>query len=318
MTPSTAPLACPRCGADRVAGPECPRCGVIYAKARGVLPRPAAPPEGVEASLPPAIAWRAPATWDGDLEDARAELLARALVPPVALGVAWLLVASPTTHMLARTFLTMWIHELGHAVSAWLCGYGAFPGPWRTPVSAARVPLVPCAVLLALGWIAFRGWRERRWVLVAAAALGLAAHAAGLSLSPRAAQALITFGGDGGGLVLGALLVATFYAGPESQLRRGALRWGFVGIGAASLVDVTHTWARARADRAELPLGEIEGVRLSDASKLTDVYGWTPSELTGRYLALAAACLVAIAVLYVVGVVRARARVRECEAGAKG
>jgi hypothetical protein len=304
--PTAPALACPRCGAERVAAPECPRCGVIYAKARAAAPRTATPPIG------------SAAVWGGATEEARAELVARALVPPAALAVAWLLVVSSVGHLLARTFLTMWVHELGHAATAWLCGFGAFPGPWRTPVSDGRVPLVSVALVAALGWVGVRGWRERRAALVAAGVGGVALHLAGLSLSPRAAQALVTFGGDAGCLALGTLLMATFYAGPESPLHRGALRWGFVGIGAASVVDASHTWLRARADPAEIPLGEIEGVGLSDASKLTDLYGWTYSQLTGRYVAVAAACVVAIAVMYVLGVVRARARLLEERRGPRG
>jgi hypothetical protein len=310
-----ATLSCPRCGTGRVAALECPRCGVIYAKARpsatptSTAAQPVAnPPEFPQAALFEPGA-RRPVVWVGVLDEARAELFARTLVPPLAVAFAWLLVSSPVGHMVVRTFLSMWIHELGHAASAWLCGFGAFPGPWRTPVSAERMPLVSVAIVAALGWLVHRGRREGRWMLAVGGVGGIVLHVVCLSLSPRAAQMFITFGGDGGGLVLGALLMATFYAGPESRLYRGSLRWGLVGIGAASVVDAFHTWTRAYADRGEIPLGEIEGVGLSDASKLTDLYGWTYSELTGRYVALGVACLVAIAAMYVLGVVRARARV---------
>jgi hypothetical protein len=247
--------------------------------------------------------------WSGALDEARTELLARTFVPPIALAVAWILVSSPAGHALVRTFLSMWVHELGHAVSAWFCGFGAFPGPWRTPVSSERMPLVTVAMIAALGCLIYRGWREGRRVLLVGGAAGVGLHLVCLSLSSRAAQTLITFGGDAGSLALGSLLMATFYAGPESRLYRGALRWGLVGIGAASVVDAFHTWLRARADPGEIPLGELEGVGLSDASKLTDLYGWTYSELTGRYVALGIACLVAIAAMYVLGIIRARARV---------
>jgi len=264
--------ACPRCGAPRAGGTECPRCGVIYAKAR-----PPAPRARAEAAPPPPLAPDT-APWRGELDDARLELALRAAVPPLALGVAWVLVSSPSGHALARTFLSMWVHELGHAVAAWLCGLGAFPGPWRTPVSDSRLALVPLAVAAGLGAVIYRGRRQRRPTLV-----------------------------DGGSLVLGTLLMATIYARPESRLRRGALRWGLAGIGATSVVDALDTWLRARADAGRIPLGEIEGVGLSDASKLTEVYGWTFGQLTGRYVALGAVCAAAIAAMYVAGIARARA-----------
>jgi hypothetical protein len=305
--------ACPRCGAARAVGPECPRCGVIYAKAH---PRAAhAPTEALAvADVAPLAVDPFGVPWSGGLEAARLELALRATVPPLALAAAALLVSSGAGHALVRTFLSMWVHELGHAVAAWLCGLAAFPGPWRTPVSAGRVALVPLVVAAALGLLVYRGRRERRPGLATLGAAGLLAQAACLALSPRAVGAFVTFAGDGGCFVLGTLLMASVYAREESRLRRGALRWGLVGIGAASVVDALDTWLRARADVTRIPLGEIEGVGLSDASKLTEVYGWSYAELTGRYVALGAACAVAIAVMYGVGVARARA---ECAAIAR-
>jgi hypothetical protein len=149
-------LSCPRCGAERVAAVECPRCGVIYAKARPSAARTTAAPPVPNAperpdAAPPDPAVRTPAVWSGALDEARTELLARTFVPPIALAVAWILVSSPAGHALVRTFVSMWVHDLGHAVSAWFCGFGAFPGPWRTPFSSERMPLVTVAMIAALG-----------------------------------------------------------------------------------------------------------------------------------------------------------------------
>ncbi len=288
---------------------------MIYAKAHPRARPPAASAPVVAAqgtSAGDALARSAPAAWTGALDDARAELVARGLVPPIALLVAWLLVSSGPGHALVRTFLTMWLHELGHAITAWLCGFGAFPGPWRTPVSSGRMPLVTIVLAAAFAALVLRGRRDGRRLLVAGGVAGLVAQAIGLALPPRAAQALVTFGGDAGCLVLGALGMATFYAPPESRLRTGALRWGFVGIGAAGLVDTLDTWLRARVHPAAVPLGEIEGVGLSDASKLVDVHGWSIADLTARYVALGLACLAAVAAVYATGLVRARAEVAAC------
>ncbi len=244
------------------------------------------------------------------MEDARREVLVRTIAPPAALLLAWALVASGTGHALVRTFLSMWVHEIGHAVAAWWSGFGAFPGPWRTPVSAGRMPLV--VILLAAGLCAlcWHGWRTRRAALVAAGAAGLLAQLVATLLPIGAARALFTFGGDAGCMVLGAALVATIWTDPRGPLGRGWLRWGFLVIGACSLVDALDTWIAASLDHGELPLGEIEGTGLSDASKLMEVHGWGAGELTGRYVTLGLACLAALAVGYVVGISRARAALR--------
>jgi len=315
--------SCPRCRAPRVPGPECPRCGVLYAKARP-RPEPPTPPHDAaalswESSAPGdargvALLLRPPAVWMGGVEDARRELLIRAVAPPVALLVAAALVASTTWHAVVRTFLSMWVHELGHAITAWTCGYGAFPGPWRTPVSSARLPLVVVALAGTLGVLGWRTWRARRFALTAAVGAGLGVQLICTLLPPSTARALITFGGDAGCLVLGSALVATIWTDPEGPLGRGSLRWGFLGIGAASLADALDTWGRAWRDHGQLPLGEIEGVGLSDASTLMEVHGWSAGGLAGRYVALGVACLAALAVAYAIVVARARARVRDAEA----
>lgn len=325
VTVTISPALCPHCGADRTPGLECPHCGVIYAKARS-LPAAPEPIPVVEVAEPPggvgdargALPGMDPAVWRGEVEGARGEVLIRAIAPPATLLLAWGLVSTGPGHALVRTFLSMWVHEIGHAVTAWWSGYGAFPGPWRTPVSEARMPLVVIALAAALAALGWRGWRRRRPVFLALAGVGLAAQLACTVLPARTAQALITFGGDAGCLVLGAALVATLWTDPEGPLGRGWLRWGFLVIGACSLVDALDTWVRAGRDRALLPLGEIEGVGLSDASKLMEVHGWTAGALTGRYVTLGLVCLAALGVGYAAALARARARLRDAEAAAAG
>ncbi len=326
MIPVTiSPAPCPHCGADRAPGLECPRCGVIYAKARSPTVPPSPVPVEVAEPLPGgvgdargALPGAEPTVWRGEVEAARSEVLVRAIAPPAALFLAWGLVSTGPGHALVRTFLSMWVHEIGHAVTAWWSGYGAFPGPWRTPVSESRMPLVVIALaggLAALGW---RGWRRRQPLLLVLAGAGLAAQLACTLLPPGTARAFITFGGDAGCLVLGAALVATLWTDPEGPLGRGWLRWGFLVIGACSLVDALDTWVRAGRDRALIPLGEIEGVGLSDASKLMELHGWTAGALTGRYVTLGLVCLAALGVGYAVALARARARLRDAEAAAAG
>ncbi len=75
----------------------------------------------------------------------------------------------------------------------------------------------------------------------------------------QAARAFITFGGDAGCIVLGAILIATIWTDPVGALGRGGLRWGFLAIGACALVAALDTWIGAWRDPGQLPLGEIEG-----------------------------------------------------------
>ncbi|MEO8701886.1 MAG: hypothetical protein ABI867_17710 [Kofleriaceae bacterium] len=230
---------------------------------------------------------------DADHIDWAVEWKLRAIAVPVAFALALVFHASPAGHALQRTFLTMIPHELGHAVTAWLSGHSAIPSLWRTAYFGTSVIVI---VVVAAGnaALAWRGWTTRNNILLAA---GLALGALQLTLTTStaaAAESAFTFGGDGGAMVIGTLLVLAFFAPPGSRLRFGGVRWGLLVIGAATVVDTFATWWTARTDRGAIPFGEIEGVGLSDPSKLQS-YGWSVDQIVERYVLLGGGCILAIA-----------------------
>jgi hypothetical protein len=212
---------------------------------------------------------------------------------PAALLFAWLAVkVSPG----GVRMLTMWVHESGHALTAWTCGHLAFPGPWFTPVSSDRSYVLSTLILGLLGYGGYRAWAAERWFWVAAAAAAAAVVITDtFVLSDWTAQQLITFGGDGGCLVLGTLLMLTVYSRETNPVRKNHLRWGFLVIGALALVDVSTVW---NGPISSLPLGENEN-GLSDPSVLTEQDGWNLLVLIVRYQQLARGCLGVLAVVYV-------------------
>lgn len=226
----------------------------------------------------------------------------RAVAIPAAIAAAFAFHAWPTGHFLQRTFLSMMVHELGHAVTAWWCGFAAIPTVWKTLIPETRSWLISLLVLGLEGWLCVRGWIAQRTAWMAAG-VGLAVlqFIATLGTSVGRAHEAITFGGDAGAMVLGTLLMLTWFVGPASRLRTQHLRWGFLVIGAAALVDTFSTWLAARRDPDAIPFGEIEGVGLSDPSKLDEIYGWTVHQLVGRYLTVGAACFAVLAVAWLVG-----------------
>ena len=247
---------------------------------------------------------------DDDTVDLELEWKLRAAAIPAAFVLALAFHAWGTGHWLQRTFLTMVPHELGHAITAWWCGYGAIPTLWKTLIPDARGTLAPLLIAALEGVAAVHGWRTNRTWLVALA-VGLAAVQFLASTSaPDTAGAAITFGGDAGAMVIGTLFVIAFVAPFGSRLRVGGLRWGLLAIGAAALVDTSATWWAARHDPDAIPFGEIEGVGLSDPSKLDEVYGWTTHQIVHRYLTVTALCLAAIAIAWAWGVWDARRQAR--------
>lgn len=300
---------CPRCGAPRAQAPECPRCGVYYAKAEARAAQATAVTQEPPPSLPPLELERPPhlpeekRTWSGDAEDAQLERKIRLFAIPVVLVLMWVLHSTGLGHTLLRIFLSMWIHELGHAVTAWLTGYAAIPGPWATSISEVRSPSFSVVLAAGLGALTYRGWKLRhRPTLMAGITLLCLQFVGTVLVRGGMARSLITFGGDGGCMVLGTLLMTTLYAGKDSHLHRGWLRWGFLVIGAAAFTDAFKVWWDSSRDRGELPFGRIEGVGLSDASRLIEWFGWSVESLISRYLRLGWTCLAVLALVYGAGV----------------
>jgi hypothetical protein len=283
-------MDCPRCRFALDGDPaECTRCGVVIAKFLREHQ------ESLESAveLPPLLqATHAAAVASENESAARSERTARAVALPLALLLAWLAVKESPG---AVRVLAMWVHESGHAVAAWLCGYLAWPGPWFTPVGSERSPLFTVLLVGLLAYGSHRAWQLQRWfwVVASAGALLLVLFCT-LALGPGKAQQLVVFGGDGGCLVLGTMLMLTVYAREEHAIRRDHLRWGLLAIGALAFVDVYAVWS-GPIDR--LPFGENEN-GLSDPSVLTEIYGWSQLTLISRYRQLAHASLALLAVVY--------------------
>ncbi len=226
---------------------------------------------------------------------------------PAALAGAFLIVSTGPGHFLARIFLSMWVHELGHATTAWLCAFPAFPGPWLTPMAESRSGPFGFLVFLAIASGAFWAWRTgRRRSCAALAALLPVQLFCTAALSEARAKQLIVFMGDGGCMVLGTLLMLSVYAPEESALKRGWLRWGFLVIGAAAFADAFAQWWASRTDFDRIPFGMNEGAGLSDPSVLSSTYFWSTDQIVHRYVGLGCVCLAVLAVSYALALLRQR------------
>jgi hypothetical protein len=289
---ASAPLGCDLCRDREPPPPRCPACGLARAD------RP-----DWQARATKAAGWGA--AWRHPDDDVRLEYRLRVIAPPAVFALAFLLMQSDGWRSFLRVFVTMWMHELGHASAAWLSGFAAFPGPWRTAVADERSLLLSLLLLAGLVALGVRAYLARRFDLLGVvAAVTAALLACTLLLEVRSAQALITFGGDAGMMVLGAALAFTFWARPGSHLHTSWLRWGFLVIGALALADAMTTWWAARTDVTAIPYGLIEGVGESDPVVLEDRHGWTQRELISRHVRVGSIALAAVAARYAAGLLR--------------
>jgi hypothetical protein len=235
--------------------------------------------------------------------DARRELTYRVFALPLALLVGRWVAGSGLA--IVAGMLAMVVHESGHAITAWLAGRWAIPTFWVTYWGQQRSWMVVLIVTAAIAFGGFQAWRTRRWGWVCAAGVVLVVQVIFVSMPSFTQGAWIVFGGDGGAMVLGTILMATFYAPRESKFYQSwGLRWGFLAIGALSFMYVFHSWS---GPYENIPFGEIEGVNLSDPSLLTTLYGWSIVRLVDRYLMLAKFCFAAMIAVYFWGLLSAYA-----------
>lgn len=291
---------CPWCDAPRGTGASCPRCGADYAKAELIRKHGSAQVVVQDAPVAATIVGMEARAVD----DPALELKLCVAAIPAALGLA--LLFHVFTPGLQRIFFGMPVHELGHAVTAWFCGYAALPTLWRTFIPEERGFLAPLALAGALGYMMYRAYLAEKTYLVVLGAVLLVVQGIGtFGIREQTAQMLFTFGGDGMGMVLGTALMATFFFGKRTQLYKGWLRWGLLAIGSAAFVDMFATWYGGN-----IPFGEIEGTGLSDPLKLVEEHGWPAKVMVRRYISVGVACLAALALVYAWGVRRAWLKAR--------
>jgi hypothetical protein len=211
---------------------------------------------------------------------------------PVVLTFS-LVLARTSGRLLEVLFSAMWLHELGHAATSWACGVFAIPLPWLTLGGTSRSAFFVAIEFSLLGlWFLVR--RDHLRLILALAALLVV----GLLLPQRKMEALIVFNGDGGAMILGTLLMLGIFLPDDSRLARGGLRWGYLTLGAMGFSATASVWMSARRNADAIPFGNIEGVGLSDPSKLVDEYGWSEGQLVRAYVLLAAVCFTVLLVAW--------------------
>jgi hypothetical protein len=204
-----------------------------------------------------------------------------------------------------RIIFTMPVHELGHATVAWFCGFNAVPTLWKTISPSNRG--IAASVVLFVGILSLANYGRRHmhngWVAIAVFLL-LMQGIGTLMISERDSEQYILFDGDGGGMVSATLLMLSFYFGKETQLYKGGLRWGFLGIGAAGFADMFMTYWRSASDRLQVPYG-LTGGEPTDAFKLINYHTWSWEQLISRHVTVGVICLLVLLGFYIWGIKQA-------------
>lgn len=229
-------------------------------------------------------------------------------VPPLLLAVTWLITISPLGFFLKG--FHVWMHEFGHAVPAWLCGYRATPLPFGwTPVEPVYSHFVYWGLLLLFGILFVAGVKERKvWAMIAAVACaGVQYYMTWRMPEHRQEFWWSAFGGVGGEFVLSTLLMLAFWVQLPEKFRWGACRYVFFLIGATSLVAIWVRWGDVYRGIEEIPFGSMingEDDAGGDMNKLMDGYGWKKFDIRRNYYLLGKGCWVALGAMWLVFALR--------------
>ena len=140
-------MQCPKCHFEtEEQATECLKCGIVFAKY-------ARHEEEVQLQQELAEERRK------QVAELEQELTYRMLAIPAALLSARILVGIAPAFV---RILAMFVHESGHALTAWLCGYWATPGLWFTPVSDERSPWVTLFFIGVFGFGLYWSWTTKR------------------------------------------------------------------------------------------------------------------------------------------------------------
>jgi hypothetical protein len=218
---------CPRCGFERSddAG-ECARCGVVFSKL-GAPPVGAPPVDALPAEDPsadrPSVAHRVEYRHSVLEPEGRNALL-------IGAGLAALFLAVPFLRFVLG-YLTILVHELGHAIFAWLFGYPAIPafdfhyGGGFTSYENRKALLM---LLIFAAWgFALWSYRRHRPGLVAVGVL--AGIYTLLALTPLHEQ-LIGFMGHGTELVFAGIFLYRALSGSAVRLPVERPLYAFLGF----------------------------------------------------------------------------------------
>lgn len=259
---------CTRCRARKTPLPRCPYCGTL----------------GTEIQL---ASKESTERYYGVVAEEEMQRRYLTWAAPVVFVLGALLMSGGGSGFV-RIVFGMWLHEFGHAISAWMTGFWAVPGPWLTTTALERSLTVTLTLLGLFGYVGYRGWaQERRSILVCACILGALTLYGTFGVSIQTAQTASVFFGDGGMMILGCIMVLTFWAPVGTHLHTSMLRWGFLVIGAFAILDGIFTWWPARKDPSVIPYGKIinsGGELETDATKLIDVSHWPQEQMIGRYV----------------------------------
>jgi len=294
---------CAWCNAPRTLGPVCQKCGADYEKAArikaGVKPE-AKPRTSKAAEREASRNQRLLAAWD-PVKDPVYEHQLCLWVLPCMLGLTFAMEIAGIGDSMLRIVFGMPVHEFGHAVVGWLCGFNTIPTLWKTLIPENQGFIAPALLFAGTCYaINYARLRANGYLLLAGVLLFVVQFSGTFILDKQTSRMLITWGGNGMGMILAIALMAGFSFNKHTSWYSGYLRWGFAFIGAAAFADIAWPWWASLSDISAVPYGTTGG-NPTDTYKLIHTHGWQMEEVVNRYVTFSVICMCVLTFFYLKG-----------------
>lgn len=195
-------------------------------------------------------------------------------------------------------FISMWVHEFGHATIAWLSGYRAMVTFAGTIISFDRSLFVYFGILTLIGLTFYSGWKEQKKItMIICIILVIIQFILTWKTSYSTYQMLLYFGGIGGEFYLSTVLIIAFYWRLPAKFYWEFWRFFALIIGATTFWGNFTKWHRISKGKADIPWGTFWGGRGDsggDLNILNNEVGWSETQIINIYNTLGFICFLII------------------------
>ena len=236
---------------------------------------------------------------------------------PTAFLVSLFVASVDFLRILSFLFSTIPLHEMGHALIAWMGGRWAIPlgaivpTAGMTLISYSRsllcIFLFFTLLLVALYWAFTKQYRYHLNLLLLI--FGLSCYLT-FGIDEMELAGIVSMGGILGEIVLSTFLIVSFYYNLTTRFRWDFWRFPALLFGTTAFLNTALQWYRIKNNLEAMPMGSAisaEGARdmSGDLNQLI-LAGWSPGQITLIYWSFIKTCALIIATYYISGIFRER------------
>lgn len=282
-------MECPKCKANVEASAiECAACGVIFKKLEDLKSAKVLQhhEELFKSVHSPILSGRADVA-----------------MPMVAFLLAWLIKLIFPKLVWA---VSMWVHEFGHATTAWFGGVAATPFLGWTTMGGERSWIVTICFTALLGILGYKSWEKKSYFLVGTFVIAfLTQMYFRFVLNEENLDFMFSYMGIGGEFWISSWLIIAYHYDFPEYVQWRLLKYVALFIGAMVFLNALMMWKNISHGYAEFPWGSLWGGEdHGDMNVLRDEFGWQTLQITSSYVKLGTVCLLIVIVHYIIQVAR--------------